>query len=244
MLLQLVAKRLLADYAKEFRNVDFGVLARYVVGQAAGVALHRTGLRSVAQFVADCGSVQQAAPSPAPGRGQPADTADRPGRRPWWRTSAGGCVKGATSCRRSRRAALFNEHQHELIEAAQAHAELLQWEAFTEALGEIEDQGTRRCLTWLRDLFGLSLIEKNLAWYLMNGRLSMQRGRTVRRLHQPAAGPAAPARPGPGGRLRLRPGAPPREDRHAAPSRNARTRPRDYSRPSAPAARPRWTKRS
>ena len=34
-------------------------------------------------------------------------------------------------------------------------------------------------LTWLRDLFGLSLIEKNLSWYLMNGRLSMQRARTV-----------------------------------------------------------------
>ena len=38
VLLQLVAKRLLADYAKEFRNVDFGVLARYVVGQATGAA--------------------------------------------------------------------------------------------------------------------------------------------------------------------------------------------------------------
>ena len=41
------------------------------------------------------------------------------------------------------------------------------------------DPGTKRVLTWLRDLFGLSLIEKNLSWYLMNGRLSMQRGRTV-----------------------------------------------------------------
>ena len=30
VLLQLVAKRLLADYAKEFRSVDFGVLARFV----------------------------------------------------------------------------------------------------------------------------------------------------------------------------------------------------------------------
>ena len=61
MLLQLVAKRLLADYAKEFRTVDFGVLARYVVGQATGAAIHRTGLRQVAQFVADTGSVQKAA---------------------------------------------------------------------------------------------------------------------------------------------------------------------------------------
>jgi acyl-CoA oxidase len=88
-------------------------------------------------------------------------------------------LKGAGKLPQHQGAALFNQHQNELIEAAQAHAELLQWEAFTEALGKVTDPGTKVVLTWLRDLFGLSLIEKNLAWYLMNGRLSMQRGRTV-----------------------------------------------------------------
>ena len=34
-------------------------------------------------------------------------------------------------------------------------------------------------LTWLRDLFGLSLIEKHLAWHLINGRLSTQRAASV-----------------------------------------------------------------
>ena len=34
-------------------------------------------------------------------------------------------------------------------------------------------------LTWLRDLFGLSLVEKNLGWYLMHGRLSAQRARIL-----------------------------------------------------------------
>ncbi len=34
-------------------------------------------------------------------------------------------------------------------------------------------------LTWLRDLFGLQLIEKHLAWYLINGRLSTQRAAAV-----------------------------------------------------------------
>ena len=77
VLLQLVAKRLLADYAREFRNVKFGVLARYVVGQATGVALHRTGLRGVAQFVADSGSVAESGPRDQ-GRNQPADPADGP----------------------------------------------------------------------------------------------------------------------------------------------------------------------
>ena len=34
-------------------------------------------------------------------------------------------------------------------------------------------------LTWLRDLFGLGLIENHLAWYLINGRLSSQRAQAV-----------------------------------------------------------------
>lgn len=176
VLLQLVAKRLLADYAKEFRNVDFGVLARYVVGQATGAAIHRTGLRQVAQFMADTGSVQKAAIALRDEEGQRALLTDRVQTMV---AEAAAALKGSNRLSQEQGAALFNRHQNELIDAAQAHAELLQWEAFTDALREVEDSGTRIVLTWLRDLFGLSLIEKNLSWYLMNGRLSMQRGRTV-----------------------------------------------------------------
>jgi acyl-CoA oxidase len=176
VLLQLVAKRLLADYAKEFRSLDVGVLARYVVSQAAGVAVHRTGLRQVAQFVADTGSVQKAAIALRDEESQRMLLTDRVQSMV---AEAGAALKGTNKLPQQRAAAIFNQHQHELIEAAQAHAELLQWEAFTEALANVADPGTKKVLTWLRDLFGLSLIEKNLSWYLMNGRLSMQRGRTV-----------------------------------------------------------------
>jgi acyl-CoA oxidase len=176
VLLQLVAKRLLADYAKEFRSVDFGVLARYVVGQATGVAIHRTGLRQVAQFVADTGSVQKAAIALRDEESQRALLTDRVQTMV---AEAATALKGTGRLSQEKGAALFNRHQNELIDAAQAHAELLQWEAFTDALRKVSDPGTRTVLTWLRDLFGLSLIEKNLSWYLMNGRLSMQRGRTV-----------------------------------------------------------------
>ncbi|MDP9887688.1 acyl-CoA dehydrogenase family protein [Pseudarthrobacter enclensis] len=176
VLLQLVAKRLLADYAKEFRNVDFGVLARYVVTQAAGAAVHRTGLRQVAQFMADTGSVQKAAIALRDEDSQRALLTDRVQTMV---AEAGAALKGSKRLPQDKGAALFNRHQNELIDAAQAHAELLQWEAFTDALQTVEDPGTRKVLTWLRDLFGLSLIEKNLSWYLMNGRLSMQRARTV-----------------------------------------------------------------
>jgi acyl-CoA oxidase len=176
VLLQLVAKRLLADYAKEFRSVTFGVLARYVVNQAAGTAVHRTGLRGVAQFVADTGLPQKAAIALRDEDSQRALLTDRVQSMV---AEAGAALKGANKLPQDRAAAAFNRHQDELIDAAQAHAELLQWEAFTEALGKVTDPGTKAVLTWLRDLFGLSLIEKNLSWYLMNGRLSMQRARTV-----------------------------------------------------------------
>lgn len=176
VLLQLVAKRLLADYAKEFRNVDFGVLARFVAAQAADVAINRTGLRQVAQFVSDTGSVQKAALALRDEDGQRTLLTDRVQSMV---AEVGSALKGANKLPQHHAAALFNQHQDDLIDAAQAHAELLQWEAFTEALGKISDPGTLQVLTWLRDLFGLSLIEKHLSWYLMNGRLSMQRGRTV-----------------------------------------------------------------
>ncbi|RAN74263.1 acyl-CoA dehydrogenase [Bacillus sp. SRB_336] len=176
VLLQLVAKRLLADYSKEFRNLDFGVLARFVVGQAAELTWHKTGLRQVAQFVADSGSAHKSAKALKDEDTQHEMLA---GRVQAMVADVAAALKEAARLSTEKRAALFNEHQNELIEAARAHAELLQWEAFTEALRGISDPGTHRVLTRLRDLFGLTLIEKHLDWYLMNGRISMQRARTL-----------------------------------------------------------------
>ncbi len=176
VLLQLVAKRLLADYSKEFRNLDFGVLARFVVGQAAELTWHKTGLRQVAQFVADSGSAHKSAKALKDEDTQHEMLA---GRVQAMVAAVAAALKEAAKLSKEKAAELFNEHQNELIEAARAHAELLQWEAFTEALRGISDPGTHRVLTRLRDLFGLTLIEKHLDWYLMNGRISMQRARTL-----------------------------------------------------------------
>ncbi len=176
VLLQLVAKRLLGDYSKEFRNLDFGVLARFFAGQAADLTLHKTGLRQVAQFVADSGSAQKSAKALRDEDTQNQMLADRVQTMVAEVASA---LKDAAKLPKEQGAEVFNQHQNALIEAARAHAELLQWEAFTAALGRIEDPGTKKVLTRLRDLFGLTLIEKHLDWYLMNGRISMQRARTL-----------------------------------------------------------------
>ncbi|MCJ1701580.1 acyl-CoA dehydrogenase family protein [Rathayibacter festucae] len=174
VLLQLVAKRLLTDVGRRFKNAQPGELARYAVGQVAGATVNNSGLRRLAQVVADRGSTARSV-------GQLRDE-----QRELLTDRVESMVSGVASRLRSasklpadEAARLFNAHQSELIEAARAHAELLQWEAFTEALATIEDDGTRTVLTWLRDLFGLELIEKHLAWYLLHGRLSSQRALAV-----------------------------------------------------------------
>ncbi len=176
VLLQLVAKRLLADYAKEFKNVDFGAMARFVADQAADLTLHRTGLRRAAQTFADSGDERRSAVAL---RDEDAQRSLLTDRVETMVAELAGELKSVGRMSRESAAKLFNSQQNELIETAVAHTELLQWEAFTRGLDTIQDSGTREVLTRLRDLFGLCLIEKNLAWYLMNGRLSNQRARTL-----------------------------------------------------------------
>ncbi|WP_144876451.1 acyl-CoA dehydrogenase [Microbacterium sp. 1.5R] len=175
VLLQLVGKRLLTDFAKQFTGKDAAALAKFAVGQTAGKLFHGAGLRQFGQSVADFGQVARSVENGLREEQQHLLLAERVQQmiadiatrlRPGAKDKALG-------------SRLFNENQAELIEAARAHGELLQWEAFTDAVHRVEDADTKKVLTWLRDLFGLQLIEKHLAWHLINGRLSMQRAAAV-----------------------------------------------------------------
>ncbi|TFD69778.1 acyl-CoA dehydrogenase [Cryobacterium ruanii] len=176
VLLQLVAKRLLTDYSRKFATADAGALARYVVQHAAGRAYHGTGLRTLGQSVFDRGSTARSVGALRDADVQRELLTDRVESMIG---EVAGKLRGATKLPKKQAADLFNAHQNELIEAARAHGELLQWESFTRALDATTDDGTKQVLTWLRDLFGLGLVEKNLAWYLIHGRLSAQRAQAV-----------------------------------------------------------------
>ncbi|HZU93705.1 MAG TPA: acyl-CoA dehydrogenase family protein, partial [Microbacterium sp.] len=60
VLLQLVGKRLLTDYAAQFKGKDAAALAKFAVGQTAGKVFHGAGLRQLGQAVADLGSTARA----------------------------------------------------------------------------------------------------------------------------------------------------------------------------------------
>ncbi|AEI13228.1 acyl-CoA dehydrogenase family protein [Cellulomonas gilvus] len=172
VLYQLVGKRLLGDYAKALKAGGAGDVARFVADRA----VHRTPLIRAAQTLADVGDARRSA-------GQLRDEATQrellTDRVEVMVAELAAALRPASKLPADQAAALVNAHQHELVEAARAHAERVLWEAFTRGVHAATDPGTQQVLTWLRDLFGLTLVERHLAWYLVNGRLSAGRARTV-----------------------------------------------------------------
>ncbi|WP_313814572.1 acyl-CoA dehydrogenase [Glutamicibacter sp.] len=175
VLLQLVGKRLLTDYASEFRKLDTGAVALFVAKQVGNTALNRTGLRSAGQAFADVNDERKSANFFKDPANQRELLAARINSKV---AEVAGALRSAGK-KPAKAAAAFNENQDLLISAARDHGQLLRWEAFTEALEKVADEQTREVLTWLRDVFALTVIEQDLGWYLANGRLSMQRARTL-----------------------------------------------------------------
>ncbi|HZK04248.1 MAG TPA: acyl-CoA dehydrogenase [Actinomycetaceae bacterium] len=176
VLLQLIGKRLLTDYSRAMTKMDVGGTVRWVAARAADMTLHRTPLRRAAQSIRDTGSMARSA-----GHLRSEDTQREllEDRVETLVEEVALALRGARKLPPDEQVAVFNAYQNDLIEAAMAHAELLQWEAFTAALGRVDDGATRRVLTRLRDLHGLTLIEKHLSWYLVNGRMNSQRAQAV-----------------------------------------------------------------
>lgn len=183
VLLQLVGKRLLKDYAAQFAGGDKAAIAKAAASQL-GDRASRFGLRQFGQSIADLGQVGRSVDSLRAPEAQRALLTDRV--ETMVAEVAGAlreAAKGLGPEQKRERAiaqeAAFNAQQHKLISAARAHAELLQWEAFTEAVEATPHEGSKRVLTWLRDLFGLGLIEEHAAWYLIAGRITAQRAEAV-----------------------------------------------------------------
>lgn len=181
VLLQLVAKRLLADYARKMSDPDLSVVAKHFAAQAADRTVNGTGLRRLAQNVSDLGFTARSVDQLRAPETQRYLLTDRVETMIAQIASQ---LRSAQNVAKDEAATLINSQQNTMIDAAKAHAELLQWEAFTEALHGVEHAETATVLRWLRDLFGFGLIQKNLAWYLMNGRLSPQRAQAVEAYRQ------------------------------------------------------------
>jgi len=177
VLLQLVGRRLLGDYSKELVNPSFKVLTRYVAERAEDTLYQRSGLRRVVQQVTDIGSDRRSAAWLKETEVQRSLLTDRVRTQI---AEVAEALRPVTKKSQAEQARVFNENQYELIKASKSHAQLLQWESFTDALESIKDPDSKKIMTWMRDLFALSMIEQDLGWFIEYGRISQQRARTLR----------------------------------------------------------------
>ena len=180
VLLQLVGKRLLTDYAKELKDIDFGGAARLIGAQAAEHTLFRTGFANIGRTISDLVTVSVNEKRVRSGKVQEALLSDRVDTMV---ATLAQSLRPARSLSQADSARLFNEHQNELIEASIAYIELLKWQGLNTEMHRIEDEGKHpeeaKALRRIRDLYGLSLIEKHMGWHSMYGRLPMARARLI-----------------------------------------------------------------
>nr|WP_238651016.1 acyl-CoA dehydrogenase [Kocuria sp. HSID16901] len=175
VLLQLVAKRLLGDYSKEFAGLDVGTITKYVSSRAEDLAFNRTGLRSVAQLIHDTGTQKKSAKALKDPKWQRELMQDRVHTMV---SEAAEALRPARKMSATDATKVFNSQQVKLIDAARSHGELLAWEAMSDVVDSLDGK-THEVMTWLRDLYGLTLIHKNLGWYVSYGLISTQRGRAL-----------------------------------------------------------------
>ncbi|MEE1618230.1 acyl-CoA dehydrogenase family protein [Brachybacterium sp. J153] len=179
ILLQLVAKRLLSDYTSELRSVDRAGIGRFIAQRAEVLAKRHTPWARLGQSMSDRGNPRRAFDSMRQADFQEEMLADRARVKV---EEVALALRGTAKMSPADAAAEVNKHQVEMLDAARAHADLVRWRAFTagiEALDGPGAEGSRAVLTDVRDLFGLTAIQDDLAWFLLSGMISPQRGRQI-----------------------------------------------------------------
>ncbi|WP_309057074.1 acyl-CoA dehydrogenase [Streptomyces sp.] len=180
VLLQLVAKGLLTDHAGEFEDLDQLGMVRYVAGLAVETVIEKTSAHKLLERVRDL----------LPGGDrwdQEAGLLDSEYHLAMLRYREEHMLAGlarrlkAGVDRGRDPGAVFSSVQDHVIALAHAHVERLVLESFTEASKAHPDGGNKVALGLLCDLYALSTIEADRAWFMEHGRLTVQRSKAISR---------------------------------------------------------------
>ncbi|MEO5854287.1 MAG: acyl-CoA dehydrogenase [Nocardioides sp.] len=180
VLLQLVAKGLLTDYASGFSDLDQFGMVRFVAGLAVETVIERTSVHKLVTRIRDV----------LPGGDrwdQEAGLLDPDYQLAMLRFREEHTLTGVA--RRLKRGIdnglnageVFSRVQDHVIHAARAHVERLVLEAFVDKVRGLEPGDTRVALALLCDLHALATIEADRAWFMEHGRLSVARSKAISR---------------------------------------------------------------
>ncbi|WP_395657015.1 acyl-CoA dehydrogenase family protein [Nocardioides sp.] len=180
VLLQLVAKGLLTDYASEFEDLDQLGTVRFVTNLAVETVIEKTSVHKLLERVKDL----------LPGGDewdQEAGLLDPDYQLAMLRFREEHMLAGVA--RRLKRGIdqdmnpgeVFSRVQDHVVAAANAHVERLVLEAFVDQVRNLPEGDNRVALTLLCDLFALATIESDRAWFMEHGRLTVQRSKAISR---------------------------------------------------------------
>jgi acyl-CoA oxidase len=181
VLLQLVAKGLLTDYASDFEDLDQLGMVRFVAGQALETVIERTAAHKLLERIKDV------LPGGDDGWDQEAGLLDANYQLAMLRFREEHTLSGVA--RRLKRGIddglnpgeVFSRAQDHVIAASRAHVERLVLEAFVDRVAAVPEGDLRTSLALLCDLHALSAIEHDRAWFMEHGRLTSTRSKAITR---------------------------------------------------------------
>ncbi len=180
ILLQLVAKGLLTDYSSNFQDLDQLGMVQFVAGLAVEQVIEATMVHKLLERLKDA----------LPGGDewdQEAGLLDPNYQLKMFEFREEHMLAGVA--KRLKRGIdsgmnageVFSRVQDHVIGAANAHVERFVLQAFQDAHQAMPDGDNKVAVGLLCDLFALSTIEKDRAWWMEHGRMSTPRGKQISR---------------------------------------------------------------
>jgi acyl-CoA oxidase len=176
VLLQLVAKGLLTGYRDTFGSLDGWGRIGFVADMVRETVLERTAARALIQRLVDA----------VPGRDDEVPMLDRGWQLKMFEFREKHSLEGAIRRLRTNAATdgmapfdMFNDVQDHVLKTAQTHIDRIVLEAFVAGVDRTTDPAARQLLDTLCDLYALSTIEADRAWFLEHGRLTASRAKLL-----------------------------------------------------------------
>jgi acyl-CoA oxidase len=176
VLTQLVAKELLTAYADDIRSMSPVEWVRFAANAVGDRVMKRTAAEAIMQRIIDARQDSEEEGSLF-NRGTQVTMFEE--REDYLLSSVARRLQGKSKEMSAFDA--FNAVQDHVMHAATAHIDRIVLEAFVAGIDSCENEGARNLLEIVCDLYALSVIEDDKAWYIEHGYLSTVRAKAVTR---------------------------------------------------------------
>jgi acyl-CoA oxidase len=176
VLTQLVAKELLTAYADDIKGMSPVEWVRFAANFAGERVLKRTAAETIMQTILDTRQDNEEEGSLF-NRGTQVKMFED--REEYMIATVARRLQGKSKEMSAFDA--FNAVQDHVLHAARAHIERIIMEAFVAGIDSCEDDEARKILNMMCDLYALSVIEEDRAWFVEHRFLSIERAKAVTR---------------------------------------------------------------